>query len=132
MSKYSTFQRSELILTPSIVLDTIVLIILFSRRGSYCCSARGGVAAEGTSCMRQKNVENSITLRDPYQKCLLKPWKISLFLSGPKKMLDFVSIRFFFFERTRPAAMKPACSFTSLLEMRYGRESEATEAVFFS
>ena len=43
------FQRIELISTPSIALDTIVRIILFSRRGSHCTSARGGVAGEGTS-----------------------------------------------------------------------------------
>ena len=48
------FERIELILTPSIGLDTIVRIILFSRRGSHC-SARGGVTAEGTS-WDKKNV----------------------------------------------------------------------------
>ena len=44
------FQRIELIVTLSIALDTIFRIILFYRRGPHC-SARGGVAAKGTSCM---------------------------------------------------------------------------------
>ena len=39
---------------------------------------------------------------------------------------------FFYFERTRPAASMrpPLASFTSLLVMRQGRGSEATDAVF--
>ena len=72
-------QRIELILTRSTALDTIVRIIPFSRRGSHC-SARGGVAAEGTS--RNKNVEVSITFSDPYQKCLREPWKFTFFFPG--------------------------------------------------
>ena len=46
-------------------------------------------------------------------------------------VLFFVST-FFFFERTRPTAStrQPLASFTSLLVMRQGRGSEATEAVF--
>ena len=45
---------------------------------------------------------------------------------------DFSSVIFFFFQRTRPAASMrpPLASFTSLLVMRQGRGSEATEAVF--
>ena len=43
--------RIELIVTPSIAQDNIVRIVLFSRRGSHC-SARGGLAVEGTSWTR--------------------------------------------------------------------------------
>ena len=73
------FQRIELILTHWIALDTIVRIILSSRRDSHR-SAHGSVAAESTS--RDKKMYNSITFSDPYQKCLRKPWKfLSFFLS---------------------------------------------------
>ena len=41
-------QRIKLISITSIALDKILRMSLFSRRGSVC-SARGGVAAEGTS-----------------------------------------------------------------------------------
>ena len=85
------FRRIELISTPSIALDTIVRIILFSWRG---CSARGGVAAEGTS-RDKKHVEISINFSDPIQKCLCKPWKFLFFFfffPGPsiEKLVDFV------------------------------------------
>ena len=46
---------------------------IFTARFSLQCSARGGVAVEGTSCMHGTNVEISITFSDPYQKCLRKP-----------------------------------------------------------
>ena len=54
-------------------------------------------------------------------------------LGGGADFCVFFFLRcFFFFERTRPAASMrpPLASFTSLLVMRQGRESEATEAVF--
>ena len=60
------------ILTPSIALDTIVRILLFSGRRSHC-SSRGGVAAEGTSCMLGT------------KKCTSVPYKfqISITFSDP-------------------------------------------------
>ena len=60
MSNYP-FQRIELILSPSIGLDTIVRIILFSRRGSHC-------SARGRHFTRQKNVEIWITFQQPVSK----------------------------------------------------------------
>ena len=52
---------------------------------------------------------------------------------GGEDFFGFFFSIFFFFERTQPAASMrpPLASFTSLLVMRQGRESEATEAVFF-
>ena len=54
-------------------------------------------------------------------------------LGGADFSVTFFFRFFFFFERTRPAASMrpPLASFTSLLVMRQGRGSEATEAVFF-
>ena len=100
------FQRIELILTPWIALDTIVRIILFLRRGSHC-SARGGVATEGTS-RDKKNVEISITFGDPYRKCLRKAWKFFcffFFFSGPS--IETL-LRFRDFERPEHAPRSPA------------------------
>ena len=53
-------------------------------------------------------------------------------LGGGEDFSVSFSPNFFFFERTRPAASlrPPLASFTSLLVMRQGRGSEATEAVF--
>ena len=53
-------------------------------------------------------------------------------LGGANFVVFFGSI-LFFFERTWPTASMrpPLASFTPLLEMRQGRGSEATEAVFF-
>ena len=86
----------ELILTPSIRLDTIVRIILFPRRGSHYCSPRGSVAAERTSCMHgTKNVEISTTFIDPYQQRLRKRWNFFFFLFSVfqrpfiRKLLEF-------------------------------------------
>ena len=87
------FQRIELILIPSIALDTIVLIILFSRRGSYR-SARDGVAAEGTSCMHGTHGTKKCITLDYFQQPVSK--MPPFFFSGCyiKKMIGI---------RTRPS-----------------------------
>ena len=58
---------------------------------------------------------------------------ISWCVLGGADFSVFFFFRFFFFERTRPAASMrpPLASFISLLVMRQGRGSEANEAVFF-
>ena len=73
-------------LTPSICLDTIVRIILFSRRGSHG-SARGGVAVEGTTCMHgTKKCRNFDYFQRPVSKM-------------PSQALDFFLLFFLFFPR---------------------------------
>ena len=62
------YQRIALSLTPSIALDTFVLIILFSRRGYYCSSC-GGVAAKGSSCMHRTNKSTKF---DNFQRTVSK------------------------------------------------------------
>ena len=56
-------------------MDTVVQVILFSRRGSHC-SARGGVAAQDTSCMHgtKKKVKSRFLSATRIKKCLRKPW----------------------------------------------------------
>ena len=82
------FQRIEVILTPSIALETIARIIMFSRRGSHC-SARGGVAAEGTSCVHgtkecsNPNYFHRPVSRRPSQALEIMFIDFQVVLSGP-------------------------------------------------
>ena len=78
------FQRIELILTPSIGLDTIVRTILSSRRGSHC-SSRDNVGAEGTSCMLgTKKCRNFDYFQRPVTKMPSQGLEISLLFFFPQ------------------------------------------------
>ena len=77
--------RIELVSTPSIALHKIVRMSLLSCRGSNC-SARGGLAAEGTwPKTKTRKIEQP---RSPNRKNLRKTWEIFLslfflFVPGP-------------------------------------------------
>ena len=81
-----------MILTLWIGLDTIVRIILLSRRGSHC-SARSGVAAEGTS-RDNKKCRTFDNFQRPVSKMPSQTLEISFsffFFPGPsiKQLLDW-------------------------------------------